>query len=53
LSCGGQTTFPARAQARARSPAWIEDYNTNLRHFAGQMMSPVEFERALAAGEAA
>ena len=33
--------------------AWIEDYNTNRRHPACQMMSPVRYEQALAAGEAA
>jgi putative transposase len=45
--------FPTRAAARARVPAWIEDYNTKRRHSACQMMSPVDFERALAAGKAA
>jgi putative transposase len=45
--------FPTRAAARARVPAWIEDYNTRRRHSACQMMSPVDFERALAAGKAA
>jgi putative transposase len=45
--------FITRAQARARVAAWIEDYNTRRRHSACQMMSPVGFERALAAAEAA
>jgi putative transposase len=45
--------FPARAAARARVPEWIHDYNHNRRHSACQMMSPVEYEQALAAGEAA
>ena len=45
--------FATRAAARARVSAWIEDYNTRRRHSACQMMSPADFERALAAGEAA
>jgi transposase InsO family protein len=45
--------FTTRAAARGRVAAWIEDYNTNRRHSACQMMSPVNYERALAAGEAA
>jgi putative transposase len=45
--------FTTRAAARARVAAWIEDYNTHRRHSACQMMSPVNYERALAAGEAA
>jgi transposase InsO family protein len=45
--------FATRAAARARVPAWIEDYNTRRRHSACQMMSPVDFERALTAGKAA
>jgi transposase InsO family protein len=45
--------FTTRAAARGRVAAWIEDYNTNRRHSACQMMSPVDYERALAAGEAA
>jgi putative transposase len=45
--------FATRAAARARVPAWIEEYNTRRRHSACQMMSPADFERALAAGEAA
>jgi putative transposase len=44
--------FATRAAARARVPAWIEDYNTTRRHSACQMMSPIDYERALA-GEAA
>ena len=42
-------TFATKAQARARVAAWIEDYNTNRRHSACQMMSPVDYEKALAA----
>ena len=45
--------FTTRAAARAKVAAWIEDYNTNRRHSACQMMSPVNYERALAAREAA
>ena len=45
--------FATRAAARARVPAWIHEYNHNRRHSACQMMSPVDYERALAAGEAA
>jgi putative transposase len=45
--------FPAKATARAKVAAWIEDYNTIRRHSALGMRSPVAYERALAAGEAA
>ena len=45
--------FATKAAARARVPAWIHDYNHNRRHSACQMMPPVDYERALAAGEAA
>jgi transposase InsO family protein len=45
--------FATRAQARARVPAWIEDYNHNRRHSACQMMPPAAYERMLAAKEAA
>ena len=45
--------FDTRAYARARVAAWIEDYNTTRRHSALGMRSPVAYERALAAGEAA
>ncbi len=45
--------FATRAAARAKVAAWIEDYNTYRRHSACQMMSPVNYERALTAGEAA
>ena len=45
--------FPTRAAARARVPAWIQDYNNQRRHSALGMMSPVDYERALQAGEAA
>ena len=45
--------FATRAAARARVSAWIQDYNTQRRHSALGMMSPVSYERALQAGEAA
>jgi putative transposase len=45
--------FATRAQARAAVAAWIEDYNTTRRHSALGMRSPIAYERALAAGEAA
>jgi putative transposase len=44
--------FATKAAARARVPAWINDYNTHRRHSALRMMPPVDYERALA-GEAA
>jgi transposase InsO family protein len=46
-------TFATRAAARARVAAWIDDYNRHRRHSALRMMSPVDYEQALAAGEAA
>jgi putative transposase len=45
--------FTTRAAARAGVAAWIEDYNTVRRHSALRMMSPVQYEQALAAGKAA
>ena len=45
--------FATKAAARARVSAWIEDYNTLRRHSALGMMSPVDYEQALKAGEAA
>jgi putative transposase len=45
--------FTTKAQAKVRVSAWIEDYNTNRRHSACQMMSPVNYEKALAARKAA
>ena len=41
--------FATRQAARAKVAAWIEDYNTNRRHSACQMMSPVNYEKTLAA----
>jgi transposase InsO family protein len=45
--------FATRAAARARVSAWIQDYNTQRRHSALGMMSPVSYERALQNGKAA
>ena len=45
--------FATKAAARAKVAAWIEDYNQHRRHSALGMMSPVDYERALMAGEAA
>jgi putative transposase len=45
--------FTTRAAARARVSAWIQDYNTQRRHSALGMMSPVSYERALQHGKAA
>jgi len=45
--------FATKAAARARVAAWIDDYNRRRRHSSLQMMSPVDYELALAGGEAA
>jgi transposase InsO family protein len=45
--------FTTRAQARAAVAAWIEDYNHVRRHSALGMMSPVDYERAMAGKDAA
>jgi putative transposase len=45
--------FATRAQARAAVAAWIEDYNHVRRHSALGMVSPVDYERALAGRDAA
>jgi putative transposase len=45
--------FATKAQARARIPAWIDDYNCHRRHSALAMMPPVDYEKALQAGKAA
>ena len=45
--------FATTAQAKAGVAAWIEDYNTVRRHSALRMMSPAQYEQALAAGQAA
>jgi putative transposase len=41
--------FATKQAARAKVAAWIEDYNTHRRHSACQMMSPVSYEKTLAA----
>jgi transposase InsO family protein len=41
--------FTTRAAARAGVSDWIEDYNTNRRHSACQMMPPIRYEQALVA----
>jgi len=41
--------FTTKAAARAKVAAWIEDYNTCRRHSACLMMSPVNYEKTLAA----
>jgi putative transposase len=45
--------FATKAAARAQVAAWIDDYNRHRRHSALQMMSPVDYEKTLQAGEAA
>ncbi|HJY73207.1 MAG TPA: IS3 family transposase [Streptosporangiaceae bacterium] len=45
--------FGTRAAARAGVAAWIEDYNHERRHSALGMVSPVDYERALAGKDAA
>jgi putative transposase len=45
--------FATRAEARAAVAAWIEDYNHVRRHSALGMVSPVDYERALAGKDAA
>jgi putative transposase len=44
--------FATKAQARA-GVAWIEDYDTTRRHSSLGMRSPIAYEQALAAGDAA
>jgi putative transposase len=45
--------FATKPAAQAKVAAWIEDYNTHRRHSSLQMMSPMQYERALQAGKAA
>jgi len=45
--------FTTKAQARARVPAWIDDYNYHRRHSALGMIPPVAYEKTLQAGKAA
>jgi putative transposase len=37
-------TFPTKAAARTRIPAWIEHYNRQRRHSSIGMISPVDYE---------
>jgi putative transposase len=46
-------TFAAKAAARARIAAWIEEYNHDRRHSSLGMRSPVDYELALAGKDAA
>jgi putative transposase len=45
--------FATKAAARAGVAAWIEDYNTTRKHSSLGMLSPIGYERALAAGKVA
>jgi putative transposase len=45
--------FATKAAARAGVAAWIEDYNTTRKHSPLGMLSPIGYERALAAGKVA
>jgi putative transposase len=46
-------TFTTKAHARARVPAWIDNYNRERRHSACGMLSPVDYELAQARQPAA
>jgi putative transposase len=39
--------FTTKAQARARIPTWIEEYNHDRRHSSIGMISPIAYEQAL------
>ncbi len=41
--------FATKAQARARIPAWIEEYNHDRRHSSIGMISPIAYEHQLLA----
>jgi putative transposase len=45
--------FATKTEARAAVAAWIEDYNHERRHSSLGMVSPVDYERALAGKDAA
>ncbi|WP_460829118.1 integrase core domain-containing protein [Nocardioides hungaricus] len=45
--------FTAKAQARRRVAAWIEEYNHDRRHSSLGMRSPIAYELALRAGDLA
>jgi transposase InsO family protein len=46
-------SFATKAAARARVPAWIDEYNRQRRHSACGMLSPVDYELAQARRQAA
>lgn len=46
-------TFATKVAARARVPAWIDEYNRKRRHSACGMLSPVDYELAQARMQAA
>jgi putative transposase len=46
-------TFATKAAARARVPAWIDEYNRERRHSACGMLSPIDYELAQARRQAA
>jgi transposase InsO family protein len=46
-------TFATKAAARARVPAWIDEYNRQRRHSACGMLSPVDYELARTRTQAA
>jgi transposase InsO family protein len=46
-------SFATKAAARARVPAWIDEYNRERRHSACGMLSPVDYELAQARRQAA
>jgi transposase InsO family protein len=45
-----QRHFLTREQARRAVAAFIDEYNTDRRHSTNGMLSPVDYERACAAG---
>ncbi|MGH3546939.1 MAG: integrase core domain-containing protein [Pseudonocardiaceae bacterium] len=46
-------TLTTKAAARARVPAWIDDYHRHRRHSACGLLSPVDYELAQARRRAA
>jgi len=44
--------FPTKAAARTAVVAWIEDYNSQRRHSALGMRSPIDYEHTSTAGPA-
>jgi hypothetical protein len=45
--------FATKAEARARVSAWIHEHHHTCRNSALSMTSPADYERVLAAGQAA